>query len=135
MKEELQSIIDDSDIIIALKSANGKLASSRTVICAKDIDCPKSIVKGKRDRYEIILDKPSRKYVHNIKFDSDLKQIGLIQSINFKASVNDSSVDVQIEFPQEIPGMSEPLKRSLKENSSLMAKKGCSVKFKPWTES
>ena len=62
------------------------------------------------------------------KDGSELRQIGLIQSLELKASVNDSVTQLNIEFPGEILGMSDHLKKSLKETSALMEKKGCSIK-------
>jgi hypothetical protein len=62
------------------------------------------------------------------KNGSTLRQIGLIQSLELKASVDKFDTIISIEIPSEIPGMSENLKKSLKETSSLMAEKGCSLK-------
>jgi hypothetical protein len=62
------------------------------------------------------------------KDGQEIRQIGLVQSLELKASVHELNTELNIEFASEIQGMSEHLKKSLKETSSLMAEKGCSVK-------
>jgi hypothetical protein len=61
------------------------------------------------------------------KDGQEVRQIGLVQSLELKASVHELNTELNIEFASEIQ-VSEHLKKSLKETSSLMAGKGCSVK-------
>ena len=63
-----------------------------------------------------------------IKDENGLSQIGLIQSLEIHASINSTCVDMRVEFPSEIEGMSPSSKESLRKNIALLSEKGCQIK-------
>ena len=63
-----------------------------------------------------------------IKDKNGLSQIGLIQSLEIHASINSTCVDMRVEFPSEIEGMSPSSKESLRKNIALLSEKGCQIK-------
>jgi hypothetical protein len=63
------------------------------------------------------------------KNGDELRQIGLIQNISVNASVEKLEAEMCVGFPLEKEGMSDTVKDSLKEYSSLLAEKGCLIKL------
>jgi len=63
-----------------------------------------------------------------IKDENGLSQIGLIQSLEIHASINSTCVDMHVEFPSEIEGMSPSSKESLRKIIALLSEKGCQIK-------
>lgn len=82
------------------------------------------IVIALKSKNGIMIGPASKIYV---KDNSELRQIGLIQELNLKMTADKLVPELTISFPEEIPGMSDGVKKSLSDNISLLKNKGCNI--------
>jgi hypothetical protein len=71
-----------------------------------------------------LLSPQCRIYVNS---EENLRQVGLIRKLSFKANSDDINAELKITFPLEKEEMSPQVKESLRKNTSLLAEKGCLI--------
>ena len=64
-----------------------------------------------------------------VKDKEELRQVGLIRNVQLRTNSDDTVVDLKISFPLEKEGMSDQVKKSLRESTSLLAEKGCLIEL------